>query len=75
MRGTTLPGPIALRLITGTGGAANLAVLERSLVAFGGLATGVAVAMDGDVVRRGAWPDTSLRDGATVEVLTAVQGG
>ncbi|WP_372502769.1 sulfur carrier protein ThiS [Streptoalloteichus tenebrarius] len=48
-------------------------MLERSLVAFGALATGVAVAMDGDVVRRGAWPDTSLRDGATV--LTAVRGG
>ncbi|MCP2260597.1 ThiS family protein [Streptoalloteichus tenebrarius] len=58
---------------TGTGGAANLAVLERALVAFGGLATGVGVAMDGDVVPRGAWPDTPLRDGATV--LTAVWGG
>ncbi|MFB9428085.1 sulfur carrier protein ThiS [Streptoalloteichus tenebrarius] len=63
------------RLITGTGGAANLAVLERALVAFGAPTTGVAVALDGDVAPRGAWPATPLRDGATVEVLTAVQGG
>ncbi len=38
-------------------------------------ATGVAVAVDGAVVRRDDWPATRLADGATVEVLTAVQGG
>ncbi len=37
--------------------------------------TGVAVAVDGAVVPRAAWPDTVLTDGARVEVLTAVQGG
>jgi sulfur carrier protein len=37
--------------------------------------TGVAVAVDGAVVPRVAWPDTVLVDGARVEVLTAVQGG
>jgi sulfur carrier protein len=37
--------------------------------------TGVAVALDGAVVPRGAWASTALRDGAAVEVLTAVQGG
>jgi sulfur carrier protein len=36
---------------------------------------GVAVAVDGAVVPRAAWPDTVLTDGARVEVLTAVQGG
>ena len=37
--------------------------------------TGVAVAVDGDVVPRGRWADTALAAGARVEVLTAVQGG
>ncbi len=36
---------------------------------------GVAVAVDGAVVTRASWPATPLSDGATVEVLTAVQGG
>jgi sulfur carrier protein len=37
--------------------------------------TGVAVAVDGAVVPRAAWPDTELVEGARIEVLTAVQGG
>jgi sulfur carrier protein len=37
--------------------------------------TGVAVAVDGSVVPRAAWPTTSVHDGAVVEILTAVQGG
>lgn len=36
---------------------------------------GVAVAVDGEVVPRSAWPARTLRDGQAVEVLTAVQGG
>lgn len=36
---------------------------------------GTAVAVDGEVVPRAAWTDTRLADGATVEVLRAVQGG
>jgi sulfur carrier protein len=36
---------------------------------------GVAVALDGDVVPRSEWESTTLRDGAHVEVLRAVQGG
>jgi sulfur carrier protein len=36
---------------------------------------GVAVAVDGEVVPRGAWPGTPLREGQRVEVLHAVQGG
>jgi sulfur carrier protein len=37
--------------------------------------TGVAAAVNGDVVRRAAWNSTSLTDGDEVEVVTAVQGG
>ena len=36
---------------------------------------GVAVALDGEVVPRGRWDETELRDGQRVEVVRAVQGG
>ena len=36
---------------------------------------GVAVAVDGEVVPRGAWEATSLAGNAKVEVVMAVQGG
>jgi sulfur carrier protein len=36
---------------------------------------GVAAAVNGEVVPRGAWTATPLRDGDQVEVVTAVQGG
>jgi sulfur carrier protein len=36
---------------------------------------GVAVAVDGAVVPRATWAATRVGEGATVEVLTAVQGG
>jgi sulfur carrier protein len=39
------------------------------------LATGVAAAVNGDVVPHGSWAATPLRDGDQVEVVTAVQGG
>ena len=39
------------------------------------LATGVAAAVNGQVVPRRGWPGTLLRDGDQVEVVTAVQGG
>jgi sulfur carrier protein len=38
-------------------------------------ARGVAVAVDGEVVPRGDWPDRAVPDGARVEALTAMQGG
>ena len=38
-------------------------------------ARGVAVAVDGEVVPRGAWEATALAEGQRVEVLQAVQGG
>ena len=36
---------------------------------------GVAAAVNGDVIPRGSWATTLLRDGDQVEVVTAVQGG
>ena len=36
---------------------------------------GFAVAVDGEVVPRGEWEQTGLRDGARVEIVAAVQGG
>jgi sulfur carrier protein len=41
----------------------------------GGATTGVAVAVNGEVVTRSSWETTALREGDLVEVLTAVQGG
>jgi sulfur carrier protein len=38
-------------------------------------ARGIAVAINGEVVRRGDWPTHRLRDGDRVEVLSAAQGG
>ena len=37
--------------------------------------SGVAAAVNGEVVPRGSWAVTALRDGDRVEVVTAVQGG
>jgi sulfur carrier protein len=39
------------------------------------LATGVAAAVNGEIVPRRRWPGTQIRDGDQVEVVTAVQGG
>jgi sulfur carrier protein len=36
---------------------------------------GVAVALDGEVVPRGAWERTAIGDGTRIEVVMAVQGG
>jgi sulfur carrier protein len=36
---------------------------------------GLAVALDGEVVPRGAWSATELREGTSVEIVVAVQGG
>jgi sulfur carrier protein len=35
----------------------------------------VAVAVNGEVVRRRAWPQTEIRPGDTVEIVRAVGGG
>ncbi|MBN9097043.1 MULTISPECIES: sulfur carrier protein ThiS [unclassified Pseudonocardia] len=54
---------------------ADGAGVTDALGVLGAPATGVAVAVDGEVVPRATWADTALSDGARVEVLTAVQGG
>jgi sulfur carrier protein len=38
-------------------------------------ASGVAAALNGDVIRRVAWDSTQLSAGDEVEIVTAVQGG
>ncbi len=37
--------------------------------------TGIAVAVDAEVARRGVWPTRTVPDGARVEIVTATQGG
>ena len=36
---------------------------------------GIAVAVEGEVVPRGEWDETRLREGQAVEVVRAIQGG
>jgi sulfur carrier protein len=54
---------------------ANGARVADALSVLGAPSTGVAVAVDGEVVPRAGWPDAVLTEGSRVEVLTAVQGG
>jgi sulfur carrier protein len=51
------------------------ATLAEAVAQVTDLATGVAAAVNGDVVPRGSWATAPLRDGDQVEVVTAVQGG
>jgi sulfur carrier protein len=44
-------------------------------VGVNGETRGVAVAVDGEVVRRADWVTTPLADGQAIEVVRAVQGG
>jgi sulfur carrier protein len=45
------------------------------LTALGTAQRGVAVAVNGEVVRRGDWAEAVVPAGARLEILTAVQGG
>lgn len=49
--------------------------LDRAVALISRSATGVAVAVNGDVVSRTSWPQVRLAHGDHIEVLTAVQGG
>ncbi len=49
--------------------------LERAVSLISTSATGIAVAVNGEVVRRASWRQHQLAPGDEVEVLTAVQGG
>jgi sulfur carrier protein len=51
------------------------ATVEAAVRELGANDRGVAVAIDGEVVPRGEWASTEVRDGQQVEVLRAVQGG
>ena len=53
------------------------ATVEVAVIATGAPADGrgVAAALDGEVVPRGKWATTPVREGQQVEVLRAVQGG
>jgi sulfur carrier protein len=49
--------------------------LERAVSLISSSATGIAAAVNDEVVRRASWPHTRLQPGDRVEVVTAVQGG
>ncbi|HEX9066491.1 MAG TPA: sulfur carrier protein ThiS [Streptosporangiaceae bacterium] len=51
------------------------ASLEHAVALISTAASGIAAAVNGDLVRRAAWASTTLAAGDQVEVLTAVQGG
>ena len=51
------------------------ATVAQAVAELTALRTGVAAAVNGDVIPRGSWADTLLRAGDQVEVVTAVQGG
>ena len=54
----------------------ELATVEAAVRAAGAPdGRGVAVALDGEVVPRGEWATTEVRECQQVEVLRAVQGG
>jgi sulfur carrier protein len=49
--------------------------IVQAVAALTAAAAGVAAAVNGDVVPRGSWARTALRDGDQIEVVMAVQGG
>ena len=49
--------------------------IARAVAELTAAPAGVAAAVNGEVVPRGSWAVTPLRDGDQVEVVTAVQGG
>ncbi|MWA01254.1 sulfur carrier protein ThiS [Actinomadura sp. LD22] len=51
------------------------ASVAQAVAAVTTAASGVAAALNDEVVRRSAWEATPLREADRLEVLTAVQGG
>ena len=51
------------------------ATVQSVLEELGVARRGTAAALDGEVIPRGEWAETKLRDGQELEVLHAVQGG
>jgi sulfur carrier protein len=62
------------RPLPGDTGEETVEALLRSL-GYAGRTTGVAVAVNGEVVRRSAWAAHRLSAGDRVDVVGAVQGG
>jgi sulfur carrier protein len=54
---------------------ADGATVADAVADLGAVQSGVAVAVNAEVVPRADWPSQRLADGSRVEVLTAVQGG
>jgi sulfur carrier protein len=53
----------------------DASTVAQAVAELTGAPSGVAAAVNGDVIPRGSWAVTMLRDGDQVEVVTAVQGG
>lgn len=51
------------------------ACVDRAVALVTSSMAGIAVAVNGELVRRAAWACTQLTAGDQVEVLTAMQGG
>jgi sulfur carrier protein len=51
------------------------ATVAHAVAELTALGTGIAAAVNGDVIPRGSWAVTLLRPSDQVEVVTAVQGG
>jgi sulfur carrier protein len=49
--------------------------LERAILLITQAPSGIAAAVNGELVRRASWSSTRLSTGDEIEVLTAVQGG
>ena len=49
--------------------------LERAVALITAAATGIAAALNGELVPRATWASIRLAPGDEIEVLTAVQGG
>lgn len=49
--------------------------LEQLVGEMTAVASGIAAAVNGEVVPRGQWIARTVRDGDLVEIVTAVQGG
>jgi sulfur carrier protein len=49
--------------------------LDQVVAAVTDLGSGIAVAVNGEVVPRGGWPATPVGEGDQIEIVTAVQGG
>ena len=72
-----MPSPAQLQVVVNgeTRQVAAGATVADMVVLLAAPRSGVAVAVNGDVVHRGAWSDTRLAEGDRVEVLTAASGG